>query len=115
MRKILPLLLILVLCGCSTVAGVAQSMSSSSPTQVTTLSDAVAAATLMTRAVDAYVATGHPSKPVLVELQTLNEGLHTSLIGLEKADAAHQSLAIAAFNEALSAFESYSAARGVKH
>lgn len=120
MRKILiASLLCIGLSGCASVASgittIVQSVSSSTPTQVATLADAVAAATLVTKATDVYVQTGNPSKATLLELQTLNEGLHTALTGLEQANASNQSLELAAFNEALTAFISYTTAKGITH
>lgn len=118
-RVLLTAFLCLGLSGCASVASgvvqIAQSVSSSTPSQVTTLGDAVAASTLVTQAVDVYVKTGNPSKATLLELQTLNEGLHTALTGLEQANASNQSLELAAFNEALTAFTSYTTAKGITH
>jgi hypothetical protein len=117
--KLRSLFLILVLAvpigGCSTVANLAVAASSSTPTQVNTLADALQAATLATNAVDAYVNIGNPTRATLLELQTLNNGLHTALTTLQAANAAGQSLAMASFNAALQAFNAYSTSAGVKH
>jgi hypothetical protein len=119
MKKIIVVVLALGLSGCASVASgittVVQSVSSSTPTQVTTLADAVSAATLVTQAVDVYVNTASPNKATLLELQTLNNGVHAALVSLEAANTANQSLAIAAFNAALTAFSSYATAVGVPH
>lgn len=102
------------LAACQTLSQVATSFSTSTPRQVNTLAEALQAATLATLAVDAYVNTASPNRATLVELQTLNNGLHTALVNLQAANANGQSLALAAFNEALAAFRSYAANRGIK-
>lgn len=103
------------LAGCSTVANIATELSSQTPGQVTTLAEALQAATLVTNAVDLYVNTASPSRATLLELQFLNNSLHTALTNLQAANAAGQSLAMASFNEALRAFNSYATSRGVSH
>lgn len=117
--KSLVLVLMLALGGCTSLAQfagqTAQSLSSSTPSQAATLADALQAAKLATDAVDLYVNTGNPSPAVLTEINTLNEGLHNSLNLLQAADAAHQSIALAAFNAALTAFNSYATVSGVPH
>jgi len=102
------------LAGCATVANIATELSSSTPAQVTTLAEALQAATLVTNAVDIYVNTANPSRAVLLQLQALNNGLHTALVNLQAANAANQSLLMASFNEALGAFRSYATSRGVE-
>lgn len=106
-------LALLVAPACSTVANLATSLSSSSVAQVNTLGDALQAATLVTRAVDLYVTTGHPDRGTLVELKALNEGLHTSLMDLQAANTRGQSLNFAAFNAALDAYNAYATLKGV--
>lgn len=97
------------------VSNVATSLSTATPKQAATLAEALQVATLTTQAVDLYVTTASPSRATLVELQTLNEAVHTALVNLQAANAAGQSLAFAAFNEALSAFSAYATAKGVVH
>lgn len=105
------------LAGCTTLATVAgnigQSLSSSSSSQVSTLAGALAGAKLATDAVDLYVNTAAPDKATLLELQSLNDGVHKALTDLQAANTAGQSLTFAAFNEALAAFRAYSATKGV--
>lgn len=98
---------------CQTLTQVATSFSTSTPKQVNTLAEALQAATLATLAVDAYVNATNPNRATLLELQTLNNSLHTALTNLQAANATGQSLAMASFNEALAAFRSYAANRGV--
>lgn len=109
----------IALAGCTSTAALigntVQSLSSSTPSQVTTLAEALQAATLVTNAVDIYVNTGNPSRATLNELNVLNDGLHTALGNLQTANASNQNLYIATFNEALRAFSSYATASGVTH
>lgn len=105
--------------GCTSLAQfvgtTAQSLSSATPSQARTLAEALQAATLVTDAVDLYVNTGNPSRATLMELQILNDGLHTALGRLQAANAADQSLWLASFNAALEAFNSYATSSGVPH
>lgn len=109
----------IALAGCTTTAQVAgnigQALSSSTPSQVSTLADAVQAATLCTNAVDLYVNASGPSRATLLELQSLNDAVHKALTDLQAANAKGQSLVFATFNEALAAFQAYSSAKGVAH
>lgn len=110
---------LLMLSGCADIASfaatAASNVSSQTPAQVSTLTNAITAADLATKAVDIYVNAASPSKAVLVELNALNEGLHTALTGLETDQAAGKSLVFASFNEALAAFNAYATAKGVSH
>ncbi len=121
MRKIIAAALVasLSLTGCSSVGqfvtSTATEMSSSTPSQATTLASALQAATLVTKAVDVYVNTANPSRATLLELQILNNQVHTTLVDLEHENAAGHSLVFAAFNEALRAFNSYATTKGVSH
>ncbi len=97
--------------GCTTVASgladVATSLSSSSPAQVQTYAEATAAADLATRTVDLAVNNVKFSKATLTELQALNDSLHDAWSKLKAANDAGQSLSFAAFNAALSAYQTY--------
>ena len=118
-KTALSIALTITLMNCADLAQVAgqtaQTLSSSTPSQVKTLADALQAATLATQAVDLYVNTANPSRATLLELQALNEGLHSALVQLQAANAANQSLALAVFNAALTAFNAYATVTGVKH
>ncbi len=107
----------LALAGCTSIAqfaaNTAQSLSSSTPAQARTLDEAVQAATLVTKAATLYVNTANPSRATLEELKILDNQVHTSLVNLQNANAAGQSLAIASFNEALAAFLAYSTSKGI--
>jgi hypothetical protein len=105
------------LSGCASIAqfasGVATSLSSSSPSQVSTYADATNAAILATKTVDLAVTTLTLSKATLTELQTLNDGLHAAWLQLKAANDAGQSLDYAAFNAALAAYQSYKTSQGI--
>lgn len=112
------LALSIALGGCTSTAqvggNIAQTLSTATPEQARTLAEATQAATLATRAVDLYVNTANPNRATLEQLNVLNERVHSTLTNLQAANAAGQSLAIAAFNEAFSAFVAYSNVKGVK-
>lgn len=107
----------LALGGCTSTAeffsNAATELSSSTPSQVTTLADAVSAATLVTNAADVAVQTGKLDRGTLIEIQALNEALHTALTVLETANSKGESLDYAAFNAALQAWDSYAVAKGI--
>jgi hypothetical protein len=107
--------------GCADLASVASSVAVSvttaTPTQVTTLAEAEQAATLAEQGLDLYVTTGTPSPAVVAELKVLVPALHTVLKQAEAANAAGNSAlaaaAIASFNQALAALNSYKTLQGV--
>ncbi len=105
--------------GCTTVASsvasVATSLSSSSPTQVTTFADATLAATAATNFADAAVASGKLDKGTLVQIRALNEGVHSAWVDLSNANAAGKSLSFASFNAALDAWNAYATVKGISH
>ena len=109
----------LIASGCTTLASavstVAQNVSSSTPTQVTTFADATAAADLVTRAVDVYVNTGNPSRATLLEIQALSNSVHAAFLDLQAANDKGQSLVFASFNASLSAFNAYATSQGIAH
>ena len=116
---VLICLLVTPLAGCttvaSTVASIATDLSSSTSSQVTTLSEAIQAATLVTKAADTAVKTGKLDKSTLIEIRSLSNALHTALGDLEIANAQGKSLDYAAFNAALDAWNSYSTTKGIAH
>ena len=101
----------------SLVSEVTVAATSATPTQATTLAEAEQAATLAEQALDLYVRTGNPSQAVLSELQILVPAIHNSLVKVEQANSAGNSAlaatALAAFNEALTAYQTYAANNGV--
>ena len=109
--------LTLMLGGCTSVAEFAShaaaSLSSSTPSQVATLADAVNAATLVTKAADLAVQTGKLDRPTLIEIRALNEAVHTALNALETANAQGKSLDYSAFNAALQAWDAYAVSKGI--
>lgn len=108
----------IALAGCAStaqfVSNTATNLSQSSPSQAKTLGEALLASTLITKTADAYVVTAKPSPAVRAQIGVLNEGLHTALVNLQRANANGLNLALAAFNEALTAFRSYATATGIK-
>lgn len=113
----------LALSGCadlgSFVTSTTVSLTSSTPGQVKTLTEAVQSATLAEKAVSIYIKNGNPSGSVLVELRTLIASIHNTLLAAESANAKGDSAAVAAgltaFNEALAAYNSYSTTEGITH
>jgi hypothetical protein len=116
-------LLALSLAGCTTVGSlvsdVAVATTSATPAQATTVAEAEQAATLAEQALDLYVKTGNPSPAVLAELNVLVPAVHNTLVKAEQANAAGNSAltaaALAGFNEALAAYNSYATLQGVSH
>lgn len=111
----------LALSGCaslgSVVSKVVVASTTKTPSQANTVAEATQATTLAEEAVDLYVKTGNPSKPVLTELQTLVTALHTTLVAVETANksgnSATAAAAIATFNQALAAYQAYAVHQGV--
>lgn len=106
--------------GCASVASFvassATSLSSATPSQVTTLAEAVQAADLVTKGVDVYITSGAPiTKGQLQQVQIMNNVLHGALGDLLAANAAGKSLDYAAFNAALNAYQAYATTVGISH
>lgn len=105
--------------GCTTVAqwtaDAAQSLSSSTQTQVNTLADAEIAAKGVHQLIDQAAKSGKLSRAQLTTLNTINEAVNEAMTDLESANANGQSLTYAALNEALSQWVSYSTANGISH
>lgn len=105
-RYLLGLGLAVALAACSTPG-------LGAPITINTLATAELAGTLATRGVDGYVTTAKPDVTTLKQIQTLNNGLHTAIGDLEKAQAAGQSLSFAAAQAAEDAFVSYAISKGI--
>jgi hypothetical protein len=107
------------LASCTTIAswtaGVAQHLSSSTPSQVSTYADAVLAADTVTRLADVAVQSGKLSVAQLQEIGAINEQVHSAFLRLKAANAAGQSLDFAALNTALQLWTSYTTAQGIAH
>ena len=110
---------VLGLSGCTSVASfvaqTATSLSSSTPSQVTTLAEAYQAATLVTTAADIAVNSGKLTRPQLLMVQALRGTLRTALNTLQDASNKGQSLDYAAFDAALQGWNSYATAQGIAH
>lgn len=119
LRFALAAALALSLSGCTSLAqvtaNVATSLSSSTPTQVTTLAEAINAADLITNSAKVAVDTGRLDAATMKEIDTLSTAVHTALVQLEAANTAGKSLSYAAFQAALDAYLSYSTAEGISH
>lgn len=125
LSRLLPLALAcaMALGGCSTVgqalSGLVVSVTSATPSQAKTVAEATQAATLVEQSLDLYVKNGHPSPAVLQELQVLVPAVHNTLVRAQQANASGNSAltaaALAAFNEATSAANSYETLQGVPH
>lgn len=89
------------------LAGIGQSFTSSTPSQVQTYADATRFATLATKTVDLAVQSGKLSRTTLDKLDQLNDTLHAAWVVIRDANSRGESLNFAAFNAALSAFETY--------
>ena len=111
------LALCLMASGCSTLesfaAGTATSLSSSSPSQVTTLADADLAADLIVKVTKLAVDSGKLDEGTLVEIQALRGGVRVALDRLHAANTAGQSLSFASFNASLEAYRAYATLKGV--
>lgn len=114
MRMLASMLLFAVmLSGCSSLTSLTSA--SATPTSVSTVAAAIQADTLVTKSIDAYVLNGMPNRATLIELKALNDGLHKAVDALEAANSAGQPQALAVFNAALAAYNSYATTAGVKH
>lgn len=104
------LLFAVMLSGCAALTS-----ATTAPASVTTVAEAVQADTLVTKSIDAYVLNGMPNRATLIELKALNDGLHKAVDALESSNATGQPQALAVFNAALAAYNSYATTAGVKH
>lgn len=106
--------------GCSTLASVAAGVSNAAGKiagpvqgQAKTLGDALQLADLATKATQVAVDTLPLRRAQLVQLNALNDSLHSALVSLEQANASGQALSFASFNAALSAWNTYAGQIGV--
>lgn len=112
----------LVTGGCAEVreigSDIAVSTTTATPSQAKTVADAIQLTTLAEKSLDVIVTSGVLSRPVLDELAILVPAVHNALKKVEAANSAGNSAltaaALAAFNEALKAFNIYKQANGVK-
>ena len=99
----------------SFATNVATSLSSSTPSQVTTLAEAEQAATLVTKAADVAVNTGKLNTGTLKEINALSDAVHAAIDDLEAANANGKSLNYAAFNAALKAYNAFMTSSAIPH
>lgn len=113
----------IALSGCasvaSTVSSVVVSATTSSATQATTVAEAAEITALIEKSLDIYVQSGAASPAILKQLQILVPAVHNTLVAVEKANAngnsATVAAALAAFNQALAAVNSYETLQGIAH
>lgn len=115
MKKLLPLILVIGLSGCSTVAQFATSLSSPTASQATTLAEADLAADTIVKVTKVAVDTNKLDVGELTEIQALRQGVRTALDDLHKANTAGQSVNYAAFNAALDAYNAYTTSKGISN
>lgn len=113
-----PLLaLSLSVSGCTSlasfVAGTATSMSTQTPSQVTTLAEADLAADTIVRLARVAVDTDKLDAGTLKEMQALRQGLRDALDVLHAANDHGQSISFASFNAALQAYRAYATVKGL--
>lgn len=99
-------------------ADVAVSSTTTSPAQAKSLGDAILITTQAEKTLDIYVTSGLASPAVLAQLKILVPAVHNALKKAEDAQRAGDSplvaASLAAFNEALTALNSYKATKGIK-
>jgi len=114
----IPVAAFLALSGCSTLAqvaaGTATSLSSETPSQVTTLAEADLAADTIVKLTITAVDTGKLDKGELTEIQALRAGVRAALDALHAANAKSQSLDFAAFNASIQAYQAYTTMKGIQ-
>lgn len=116
------LLTITPLTGCAELrqgaADVATSSTTSSPAQAKTLADAIKLTTIAEHSLDLVVTSGLTPPAVLDELKILVPAVHNALKKAEDAQRNGNSplvaVALASFNEALTALNTYKATKGIK-
>src|SRR5437868_6464777 len=87
-----------------TAGQIAQGQSSATPQQANTLGDAELIFQSVAGAADIAVQSGKLSKAQLQQIDSLRAQLHGALVALRQAHAAGQNLDLAAFNQALAAW-----------
>jgi protein involved in sex pheromone biosynthesis len=109
----------LILGGCGTTAQwtatVAQKLSSSTPTQATTLADSNIIATGVHKSITQFANSGYATAAQLHTMDDFNERLNKVMNDLNAANAANQSIYIATLNEVLKQWFSYATAEGISH
>lgn len=109
--------------GCASVASVASdlavSATTATPAQAKTVGEATQATALAEKTLDLAVTSGALPPAVIAELKILVPAVHNALKKVEAANAAGNSaltaLALASFNEARAALNSYETLSGVSH
>ncbi len=99
--------------GCQTVGGLVQTTTTATPKQANTLADAINFDTIAVRTTLGVVRAAKLDKATLVQIEKYRDLVHSALVDLEKANAAHQSLVFATFNAAYAAFVNYNASKGI--
>ena len=103
----------LALGGCQTLTNLAQSTTTATPQQATTLGQAAQLADIATVATDKYVTSSSPNLATVQRLQQLRAAVRKAMDDLVAANMKGQSLTFAALNAAYSAFTSYASTNGV--
>lgn len=115
----IALVAFLALSGCSTLglaqgtASAATSLSTITPSQVSTLAAADLAADTIVKLTIAAVDTGKLDAGTLNEIQALRSGVRTALDALHTAQAKGQSLVFASFNTSIDAYHAYTVSKGI--
>lgn len=113
----LALMLALPLGACADVASfvtsTATNLSSSTPSQVTTLNEAALATDLVVKATKAAVDTNKLDLATLTKLQALRAAVRAAMNDIVAANTAGNSLDFAAFNGALDAYRAYATQKGI--
>lgn len=97
----------------SFTANTAANLSSSTPSQVSTLADAILVADTITRLGTVAVDTNTLDIATLTEAQALRAGIRAALDNLVADHAQGKSLVFASFNAALKAYKAYATEKGI--
>lgn len=115
----LTLALIVPLAGCAETAAffanTATSFSSSSPSDITNLADAIQAADVVTLSANIAVSTGKLDAGTLKEIDVLSTAVHTAIVDLNADHAAGKRLNFSVFRAALDAYNAYATSKGLNH
>lgn len=114
MRLLFATLIFIQLNACSAIT----SLTTATPQQAATVAEATQLLTVAEKGADLYVTTGNPSPAVVGQLRILVPAVHNTLKAAQAANAngnsAGVATALAAFNEALAALQTYESAKGIK-
>lgn len=117
LRFALALIPLMAMSGCATLAsgaaGTATSLSSETPSQVTTLAEADLGADTIVKLTKTAVDTGKLDAGELTEIQALRAGVRAALDALHVANGKGESLNFAAFNATIDAYRAYTAAKRI--